>query len=163
LEEFDITWFEEPVQPESYQALRQVKENVRVPICVGERLFTRYDFAPILEGRLAEYIMPDICWTGGISEMKKIATLAETYYVPISPHNVQSPIQIVAGSHTMMTVPNFYRLEIASLQMPNYAQAFDGPLDIRNGELFLSDRPGLGIELNMDYVSAHSEEGWGPS
>ena len=163
LEEFDITWFEEPVQPESYQALRQVKENVRVPICVGERLFTRYDFAPILEGRLAEYIMPDICWTGGISEMKKIATLAETYYVPISPHNVQSPIQIVAGGHTMMTVPNFYRLEIASLQMPNYAQAFDGPLDIRNGELYLSDRPGLGIELNMDYVTEHSEEGWGPS
>ena len=163
LEEFDITWFEEPVQPESYQALRQVKENVRVPICVGERLFTRYDFAPILEGRLAEYIMPDICWTGGISEMKKIATLAETYYVPISPHNVQSPIQIVAGGHTMMTVPNFYRLEIASLQMPNYAQAFDGPLDIRNGELYLSDQPGLGIELNMDYVTEHSEEGWGPS
>ena len=63
----------------------------------------------------------------------------------------------------MMTVPNFYRLEIASLQMPNYAQAFDGPLDIRNGELYLSDRPGLGIELNMDYVSAHSEEGCRPS
>ncbi len=163
LEEFDITWFEEPVQPESYQALRQVKENTRVPLCVGERLFTRYDFAPILEGRLAEYIMPDVCWTGGISELKKIATMAEAYYVPISPHNVQSPIQIVAGAQTMMTVPNFYRLEIASLQQQYYQQAFDSPLDIRDGELHLSDRPGLGIELNMDYVSQHTEEGWGAS
>jgi galactonate dehydratase len=156
LEEYDITWFEEPVQPESIQALQQVKENVRVPICVGERLFTRFDFAPVLENRLAEYIMPDICWTGGISEMKKIAIMAEAYYVPISPHNVQSPIQIVAGGHTMLTVPNFYRLEIASLQMELYAQAFDRPLDIRNGELYVSDRPGLGIELNMDYIEKNS-------
>ena len=54
--------------------------------------------------------MPDIVWTGGISEMKTIATMAEAYYVPISPHNACGPLQIVAGAQVMMSVPNFYRL-----------------------------------------------------
>ena len=71
LAELDIAWLEEPVPPESHDALRQVRENTAVPICVGERLFTRFDFAPILERRLADFIMPDVCWTGGISELRQ--------------------------------------------------------------------------------------------
>ena len=71
LAELDIAWLEEPVPPESHDALRQVRENTAVPICVGERLFTRFDFAPILERRLADFIMPDVCWTGGISELRR--------------------------------------------------------------------------------------------
>jgi galactonate dehydratase len=152
---YDITWFEEPVPPESYDALRQVREAVDVPICVGERLFTRWDFLPVLQGRLADYLMPDVCWTGGISEMKRIASMAETYYVAMSPHGAMGPIQIVAGAHTMMTVPNFYRLELVSLWVPAFNATIGPPLDIREGVLRLSDRPGLGIDLNMDYVMAH--------
>ena len=102
LAEHDVVWYEEPLPPESYEALRQVRENVNAPICVGERLFTRYDFVPILEGRLADYIMPDVVWTGGISELRKIANMAEAHYIPFSPHNGLGSIQIIAGAHTMI-------------------------------------------------------------
>ena len=97
----NIHWFEEPVPPESYHALRQVREQVPDPICVGERLHTRFEFVPVLEQRLADYIMPDVTWTGGISELKKIATMAEAYYVPISPHDASGPINVMAGAHVM--------------------------------------------------------------
>ena len=155
LAEYNVGWYEEPVQPESYEALRQVRENVPVPICVGERLFTRYDFVPIFENRLADYIMPDVVNTGGFTEIRKIAAMAEAYYIPVTPHNAAGPIQIIAGAHAMIGVNNFYRLEFSSrLEIEN--SVLETPLDIRDGTLYLTDGPGLGIELDMDYLRAHS-------
>ena len=58
-----ITWFEEPVPPESYPALKQVRDQAPMPICVGERLHTRFEFVPVFEGRLADFVMPDVTWT----------------------------------------------------------------------------------------------------
>ena len=106
-----IDWFEEPVPVESYHALHQVREKVSAHISVGERLHTRWEILPILENRLTDYLMPDVTWTGGITELKKIATLAETFYIPVSPHDASGPINVVAGAHVMMSTPNFYRLE----------------------------------------------------
>jgi galactonate dehydratase len=152
LEPYNIGWFEEPVPVESYHALKQVRQNVSVPICVGERLQTRYEFVAVLENELADYIMPDVTWAGGISELKKIATQAEAYYVPISPHDASGPINVLAGAHTMMTVPNFYKLETSRAKLNAYDVLIDHPLDVRDGCLHLSNRPGLGIEMNVDYL-----------
>ncbi|MBI1930042.1 mandelate racemase/muconate lactonizing enzyme family protein, partial [Candidatus Poribacteria bacterium] len=149
---YNIGWFEEPVAVESYHALRQVREHTNVPICVGERLQTRYEFVPILENELADYIMPDVTWAGGISELKKISTMAEAYYVPMSPHDASGPINVLAGAHTMMTVPNFYKLETSRAKLNAYDVLIDPPLDIRDGHLHLSKRPGLGIEMKVDYL-----------
>ncbi len=149
---YNIGWFEEPVPVESYHALRQVREHTNVPICVGERLHTRYEFLPILENKLADYIMPDVTWAGGISELKKISTLAEAYYVPLSPHDASGPINVLAGAHTMMTTPNFYKLETMRAKLNAYDVLVDHPLEIRDGHLYLSNRPGLGIEMNVDYL-----------
>jgi galactonate dehydratase len=160
LEPYDIGWYEEPVQPDSLDALRQVKASVNVPICVGERLYTRFDFLPVLKEGLAEYIMPDILWTGGISELRKIANLAETFYIPISPHDANGPINILAGAHTMMTVPNIYRLEFGRGNLDFYNAAVSPALDVRDGWLYLSDRPGLGVDLNVEYLEAHPDPDW---
>lgn len=160
LDPYEITWFEEPVQPDSKDALRQVKESVGVPICVGERLYTRWDFVPILTEALADYIMPDILWTGGITEFRKIAILAEPFYVPVSPHDANGPINIIAGAHTMMSVPNIYRLEYSTELGALYSDMITRPLDIRDGYLYLSNRPGLGVELNIDYLEAHQDPDW---
>ena len=130
LEPFNIAWFEEPVQPNSNEALKHVKESVGVPICVGERLYTRWDFVPILKNNLAEFLMPDILWTGGISEFYKIANLAESFYVPVSPHDASGPINIMAGAHTMMVVPNFYKLEFNHAQLDVHNALIDKPLDL---------------------------------
>jgi galactonate dehydratase len=146
----DIHWYEEPVPPESYPALRQVRERVPVPISVGERLHTRWDFAPVLEQRLADFVMPDVTWTGGISELKKIATLAEAYYVPVSPHDAAGPVNLVAGAHVMITVPNFYRLESSCHDLSGYNEYLRAPLDNRGGRLTLPPGPGLGIDFDVD-------------
>jgi len=160
LEPYNIWWFEEPVPVESTHALRQVRENVGVPICVGERLHTRWEFLPILENELADFIMPDVTWTGGISEIKKIATMAEAYYVPISPHDASGPVNVLAGAHAMASVPNHYRVETSRAKLNAYDEYIDHPLDIRGDKIYLSDRPGLGIELDRDYMRGHALEGY---
>jgi len=157
LEPFNIGWFEEPLPPEGIDGLRQIRAQTDAPLCVGERLYTKWDFAPVLREGLANYVMPDVVWCGGISELRKIAIMAEGFFVPISPHQANGPIQIFAGAHAMMTAPNFFRLEIFSRQLEAFNAAIDPSLDVRDGHLHLSDRPGLGISLNMDYVARHHD------
>ena len=152
----NIDWFEEPVPVESYHALSQVRDKVNVPITVGERLHTRWEFVQIFEQKLADYVMPDVTWTGGITELKKISTQAETYYIPVSPHDASGPINVLAGAHVMMTVPNFYKLETANADLTKYNEFIQSPLDNTNGALHLdANVPGLGIEMNMDYLNAN--------
>ena len=153
-----VDWFEEPVPVESYHALSQVREKVNVPISIGERIHTRWEFVPVFENELADYIMPDVTWTGGITELKKISTMAEAYYVPVSPHDASGPINVVAGAHVMMTVPNFYRLETARYDLSGYNKFIEEPLDNHGGALHLNDKPGLGIEMNVEFLKANRLE-----
>jgi galactonate dehydratase len=113
---------------------------------------------PVLEGKLADYIMPDVTWTGGITELKKISALAEAYYVPISPHDAGGPVNILAGARVMMTVPNFYKLETSSWDLSGYNELMHTRLDNANGTLKLPRVPGLGIEMNRDYLEANEVE-----
>ena len=157
---FDLTWFEEPLQPESLDAHRQLRSNTDINLCIGERKYTRWDFAPYLQEGLVNYIMPDICWTGGISEMKRIAILAETFYVPISPHDASGAFNVITGAHVLMNVPNIYRLEMSDHSLSNYNSVITSPLDIRDGHLFLPDKPGLGYELDHDFIASHPDPEW---
>jgi galactonate dehydratase len=156
-----IDWFEEPVPPESLAALRQVRDRVSVPIAVGERLHTRWDFVTVFQERLTDYAMPDVTWTGGISELKKISTLAEAYYVPMTPHDAAGPINLVAGAQVMLTVPNFYRIETSAYDLTGYNRFLTEPLDNTGGRLRLSDRPGIGVELDLEYLRGNVLEGFG--
>ena len=156
LAKHDIHWFEEPVPVESWKALQQVRREIPVKISVGERLHTRWEFVPILENNLADFLMPDVTWTGGITELKKISTMAEAYYVPISPHDASGPINVLAGAHVMMTTPNFYKLETSRYDLSGYDVLIEPGLDIRGGDLYVSDAPGLGIEIDEEYVVAHA-------
>ncbi|MBL8699387.1 MAG: mandelate racemase/muconate lactonizing enzyme family protein [Alphaproteobacteria bacterium] len=160
-DEAQIDWFEEPVPPESYHALQQVREKVNCAITIGERLHTRWEFVPILENRLADHIMPDVTWAGGITELKKIANMAEAYYIPVSPHDASGPINVVAGAHVMMTVPNFFRLETSRYDLSKYNDFITRPLDNSGGRLHLPALPGLGLEMNMEYMRANAVDGFG--
>ena len=86
-----------------------------------------------------------IAWAFRNSSSRFIATMAEAYYVPISPHDASGPINVVAGAQVMMTVPNFYKLETMRYDLSGYDVFVDHPLDIRQGDLYLSERPGLGV------------------
>lgn len=147
-----IGWFEEPVPPENVDAMRQFRDRCDVPVCVGERLYTRWQFRPVLEARLSDYLMPDVIRTGGISELKKIATMAEAFFIPVSPHDATGPITLIAGAQVMMSTPNFYRLEIAYSELDLYNRALTPPMDVRGGHMYVSDRPGLGHDLSEAYA-----------
>jgi galactonate dehydratase len=99
--------------------------------------------------------MPDVTWTGGITELKKISALCEAYYVPVSPHDASGPINVVAGAHVMMTVPNFYKLETSRWDMRPYNPFVLTPLDNSGGTLKLPRAPGLGIEMNREFLEAN--------
>ena len=151
-----IHWFEEPVPVESWKALQQVRREVSVKISVGERLHTRWEFVPIFENGLADFAMPDVTWTGGITELKKISTMAEAYYIPMSPHDASGPINVLAGAHVMMTTPNFYKLETSRYDLSVYGDLINPGLEIVNGDLIVPDAPGLGVEVDADFVRAHA-------
>ena len=156
-EQSNIAWFEEPVPPESFDALKQVRERTGAPLCVGERLYTRYDFVPLFRDRLVDYVMPDTIWSGGISELKRIASMAEAYYIPISPHAVPSgPLALIAGAHVMSSVPNFYRQEHGMRNIPVQNTLLSEPMDIANGVIRLNGKPGLGYEMNEDELLARA-------
>src|SRR3569833_231940 len=154
----DIDWFEEPCPPESINALKQVREKVSAAISWGERGHTKWDFVPILENKLADYIMPDVTWTGGITELKKISALCEAYYVPVSPHDAAGPINVVAGAQVMMTVPYIYKIETSERDLSKYGHLIDKPLVVSNGSLRLTPKPVLGVEMILYYLQAHEIE-----
>src|SRR4029079_1275732 len=108
-----------------------------------------------LARHLSDYVMPDVTWTGGISELKKIATFAETFYVPISPHDASGPVNVLAGAQVMMTVPNFYRLEARRVDMEFYNAFLEEPLVVKDGALVVPTTPGIGGRLNLEYLEAH--------
>ena len=156
-EQSRIGWFEEPVAAESMDGLRTVREHTAAPICVGERLFTRYDFMPVLQNRLADYIMPDTVWTGGITEVRKIAAMAEPYDIPVAPHVVPGgPLELIAAAHAMSTIPNFYRLEHAHHLISVHNEMLTEPYVIENGEMLLNGKPGLGYDLDEDWLAGHA-------
>jgi galactonate dehydratase len=111
-----------------------------------------------LNRHLTDYVMPDVTWTGGISELKKIATLAETFYVPVSPHDASGPVNVMAGAQVMMSVPNFYRLEARRVRMDFYNALVEEPLQVRDGALVVPRVPGLGVRLNLEYLEHHQIE-----
>ena len=155
-----IEWFEEPLPPEGFDGLETVRAHTQPSICVGERLFTRWDFLPVFHRNLADYIMPDIVWTGGISEIRKIATMAEAYYIPISPHNAMGSLQIVAGAHVSMATVNFYRLEHSIGSIPGYNAMLEEPINFYDQYIKLSGKPGLGVDISVEAMEKYRHPDW---
>ena len=135
MEHINLVWLEEPIHVENHNALKHVRENVNVPLCVGERHFTRWDYWQILNDRLVDYIMPDIAWCGGISEIRRIAAMAEVAYVRISPHDALGPIAIAASFQTCMTMPNLYREECVHHWFSEFEKLIDPMFDVRDGHI----------------------------
>ena len=148
-EPFKLMWLEEPVPAENIDAMRDVRASTSTPICCGENIYMRWGFREILEKRAADIIMPDFQKTGGLLEARKIADMAHTYYVPVAPHAVTSPVGMMATAHVCAAIPNFLVQEwhwIDSLDLwRNWVK--EGEI-IQKGFITPPDRPGLGVEMN---------------
>jgi galactonate dehydratase len=153
LEPFKLMWLEEPVPAENVDAMRDVRESTHTPICCGENVFLRHGFRPLLEKRAVDIIMPDIQKVGGLLEARKIADMAHTYYVPMAPHCVVSPIGTMASCHVCAAIPNFLVLEWHWRENFKLWQEFvkEGNI-MEKGWVTVSDRPGIGLEMNEEAV-----------
>ncbi|MGN6359890.1 MAG: galactonate dehydratase [Thermomicrobiales bacterium] len=152
---YNLFFFEEATPPDNVQALAKVAAaRGDVPLATGERLFTRWEYRELLEQQIVDIVQPDICHAGGILELRKIAALAETYYVKVAPHNPNGPVATAASVQLAATIPNFAILELALSQPHRDLVQREGPV-VTNGYIELSRRPGLGIELDHDVIAAH--------
>lgn len=154
LEPFDLFFLEEPTQPDDVEGLARVRAaNPKMDLATGERLYSKWDFRSLLEQRLVDVIQPDLCHAGGISECKKIAAMAEAYYVNVAPHNPQGPVATAAAAHLSMAIPNFHILEFVRSE-PYRDQALTEPWVVEAGNLLVPDLPGLGVDLNVETLQA---------
>ena len=157
LAELDITWYEEPAGPENVNTLKALRDRIdpKISICVGERHYTRHGIRDLLEKHVADIIMPDITRCGGPSEMKRMATMAEAYNVQLAPHNPNGPLSTLASAHVCATIPNFFRQEFMFNDVPWRDEVISHPIDIEQGHLILSERPGLGVDLIEEEMEKH--------
>ncbi len=159
LEPYDLLWLEDPVPPENIDALAKVTASTRTPICTGENLYRKHGYRELIQKQAADIVAPDIPKMGGLLEGRKVADQADTYYIPVAPHNVSSPIGTVAAAHVCAAIPNFLVIEFHALDVPWWDDlVLDGPV-IRDGFIQLSDKPGHGLELNEDVARAHLKPG----
>ena len=148
-----LFWFEEPTPPDDLEALTRIRaDQPPMDIAAGERLYSKWDFMPLIDGRLVDIIQPDLCHAGGITECKKIAAYAETHYIQVAPHNPQGPVSTAAAAHLGMAIPNFLILEY--VRSPYRDRVMREPWSVVSGNLQVPDRPGLGVELDEDTLMA---------
>jgi galactonate dehydratase len=154
LEELDMFFIEEPADPFDLGALKKISEHVDAPIALGERIYTRYGFRPILESRAADVLQPDIGNTGGIMEAKKIGAMAEAYSVSLQPHVCASPVSTAAALQLDACIPNLLIQELYPYRVPEHFGIVDHApeRDVRNGRLAIPERPGLGVTLVAERV-----------
>lgn len=151
VEPLRLMWLEEPVPAENLDALAQVRASSSTVICTGENQYTRFEFVEMFEKKATDVIMPDLAKAGGIAEGKRIADIADSYYIPIAPHNVSSPLGMMAACHVVAAVPNFLFLEFHARDIPWWNDLCDGDKPfVENGTMTVSERPGIGVELNDD-------------
>lgn len=154
--ELNCMWYEEPAPPEMPDAIAAIAARIPFPVAVGERLHSRYMFRPVLERQAAHVLMPDVTRCGGISEMRKIASMAEAFNVPIAPHNPNGPISTIAAAHVMASIPNALRLEFIFQDVAWRDEALlPTGLPVVAGRLELTERPGLGFDLDPVVLARH--------
>lgn len=156
-------WIEEPVAPESMAETREVQRATSIPVATGERFYQRVDFRDALEQRICRIIQPDIAHVGGISEMRKIAALADAYYVTVAPHEWNGPVTLMAGVHVGATMPNLlmheYHIQLKGVleeTMPG-GYAYDPQF------VDVPETPGIGVHFSEAFIREHriDPDSWG--
>ncbi len=159
LEPYRLMWVEEPIPSDDVDAMVRVRNNTHVPIAAGENIYSRYGYRPFFEKEALSIIQPDMSKTGGLLEARKIASMAEVYGIPLAPHGVASPLATMAYAHVCMTAPNVMILEWTYYLNKQYTSLTE-PVQLNDGYLEVSERPGIGVALNDDAVKERTEAGF---
>jgi L-alanine-DL-glutamate epimerase-like enolase superfamily enzyme len=171
---YDPLFFEEPLRPENIGAWGELKRGLECRLATGESLYNRFEFMDLLRVNGADIVQPDVCVVGGLSEMRRIATLAETHYVTVAPHNPMGPLATAVNVHFAAAAQNFVFLEYRLPEGPVYVyggteleQREDSsryvldPYLPKDGYLELRpDRPGWGVEMDMEFLARDEYVHW---
>ena len=156
VENLNLTWLEEPVPAENPDAYAKIAAETNTPIAGGENVYLTYGFRPYLEKGGMDIVMPDLQKCGGLGEGQRIANMANTYYIPFSPHMVASFLGAMASAHVCASVPNFHLLEWQSYfetdEMYKNMVIYDESDWVKDGFLTVSNKPGIGVDLNIEYM-----------
>ncbi len=162
MEPLNLMWLEEPIPAENAEAYKKITESTTTPICAGENLYLAHGFRRLLEIGAVDIIMPDLQKAGGLGEGQRIANLANLYYVPFAPHMVASLLGAMASAHVCASVPNFMILEwqIYFHKNPMFKEIVDFDESVvQDGHLVLSEKPGIGVEINEEAMRKYAQEG----
>lgn len=158
LEPFRPSWVEEPVPPDNLEAMGKAASKIRIPVATGERLHTRFEVRRLLELGAVDILQTDITESMGLLEGKKIAAMADASYVTFAPHNVGGPVSTAACLHLAACTTNFAIQEHFNDFVDSWVkEAASGPgyPEVIDGCFALPGGPGLGIELNEDFIREH--------
>lgn len=149
IESLRILYFEDPVAPESLDALGYVARHVNIPIAAGERSHSLFEFKTLLDGGTSAMIRPDLSLAGGFTQCRKIASYAEASFVKVFPHLMGSSVNLAAFVQFAASIPNYVLMESGS---PHLNELVDSPLIVRDGYVEVPDRPGIGVELREEVI-----------
>lgn len=159
LEPYHLLWLEDPCPPENWQQTARVKRGCAVPILTGENLVLLAGFLPLLEAGAVDLIAPDLQKCGGLLEAKRIAGMAEHYGISLAPHCIASPLGLMAAAHLCATAPLFVALEFHGQDVPFWSRLVTGPPLIQDGYVAMTERPGLGVELDEAVAREYARPG----
>ena len=159
LERYEVYWFEEPLPPYDTHNYVKLSEKLDIPIAAGESEFTRYGFRDLLVSKAVNIIQPNVSRAGGLSECKKIATMASAFNIPYAPHTgASSSVCIVASLHLAACIQNFLIFEYMYPPNPLKDELLLKPaFKLKDGYITVPTKPGLGIELNENTISKYQK------
>ncbi|MCX2720851.1 mandelate racemase/muconate lactonizing enzyme family protein [Roseibium salinum] len=156
LEKLDLLFYEDPVAPENLDALQRVRDAVDIPLAAGERVSTIWGIRPYVERELVDVIQPDTGRAGGITQMRKMAAMAEAHYITMAPHSGSlGPVAEFAALHVLATIPNVLMLERVEFDWPGRYEVVSPALTSEKGTLRVPDAPGLGVELVEEEIEKY--------
>jgi gluconate/galactonate dehydratase len=158
IEDYDVWWLEDPVPPENLEVQERVTASTLTPIAAGENRYRVTEHRRLLENGALDIVAPDLPKVGGMRETRKIADVANQYYVPVAMHNVASPVGTMASAQVAAAIPNALAVEFHSYELDWWGDLVEEDL-IADGRIDVPERPGLGVTLDLDAVGNHLVEG----
>lgn len=157
LQDYDVLCFEEPISADDIEGYVKVAAALDMPIAAGESEFCKYGFRDLIRSGAVDIVQPDVTWSGGLTECKKIAAIAEAWNIPCMPHGFSSAINLVATMHLVGAIPNGMFVEFDQNYNPLRSELIEEGIKLgKNGLLEIPSKPGLGITLNDDTIEKYS-------
>jgi galactonate dehydratase len=156
IEPYHPFFYEDPILPDDLDAMDMIAQKIKIPIATGERFFTMQQFETLLKRGAVQYIRPDVCLAGGLTNCQKIAALAEAHYAQVVPHNPLSPVSTAACIQLAACIPNFALQEYPQGEHePPKSEIVKSALKVEKGYLIIPDTPGIGVELAENAQERH--------